>query len=125
MIRLASALSAAALILAPALALAAPAMTANSDKGEILVNEQGMTLYVFDKDEGGKSNCNDKCAANWPPLMAAEGAAAEGEWTIIERADGSHMWAYKGKPLYLWVKDQKPGDVTGDGVNNVWHVAKP
>ena len=58
-------------------------------------------------------------------LMAAEGARAEGEWTIIERADGGHMWAYAGKPLYLWAKDQKPGDVTGDGVNNVWHVAKP
>ena len=125
MIRLAFGLPAAALVLAPVLALAAPAMTASSEKGEILVNEQGMTLYTFDKDEAGKSNCNDKCAANWPPLMAAEGARAEGECTIIERADGGHMWAYAGKPLYLWAKDQKPGDVTGDGVNNVWHVAKP
>ena len=42
-----------------------------------------------------------------------------------ERDDGAKQLAYKGKPLYYWSKDQKPGDRTGDGVNGVWHVAKP
>jgi predicted lipoprotein with Yx(FWY)xxD motif len=50
---------------------------------------------------------------------------AEGDWSLVERTGGGMMWAYKGMPLYLWVKDEKPGDTTGDGVNSVWHVAKP
>jgi predicted lipoprotein with Yx(FWY)xxD motif len=83
-----------------------------------------MTLYTFDKDEPGKTNCYDKCAANWPPFIAADGAVAEGEWTIVERTDGSKMWAYDGKPLYLYIKDEKAGDMTGDGVGGVWHLAK-
>jgi len=42
----------------------------------------------------------------------------------VTRDDGSKQWAYKGKPVYLWVKDKKPGDKTGDGVREVWHVIK-
>jgi predicted lipoprotein with Yx(FWY)xxD motif len=57
--------------------------------------------------------------------MASASDKASGSYSIVTRDDGSKQWAYKGKPLYLWVKDQKPGDMTGDGVNNVWHTAKP
>ena len=93
--------------------------------GATLVNSAGMTLYTFDKDVAGsgKSTCNGPCAVNWPPLSAATAASGSGDWTIVVRDDGSKQWAYKGKPVYLWVKDQKPGDKTGDGVNKVWHVA--
>jgi predicted lipoprotein with Yx(FWY)xxD motif len=85
-----------------------------------------MTLYTFDKDAGGKSACNGPCATNWPPLMAADGAQARGDYSVVTRDDGKKQWAYKGRPLYTWVKDSKPGDKTGDGFNNnVWHVAKP
>ena len=91
----------------------------------VLVGAKGMTLYTFDKDAGGKSACNGPCAGNWPPLMAAAGDMASGDLSIITRDDGSKQWAQKGKPLYYWVKDAKPGDKTGDGFNNVWHVAKP
>lgn len=92
----------------------------------VLTNPAGMTLYVFDKDVAGsgKSVCNGDCAVKWPPL-AARGSKASGDYTTITRDDGSQQWAYKGKPLYLWFKDEKPGDMTGDGVNNVWHTAKP
>ena len=90
-----------------------------------LTNASGMTLYTFDKDAAGKSACNGPCAANWLPLMAASGASASADWTIVTRDDGSKQWAYKGKPLYTWVKDQKAGDKTGDGfANNAWHTAK-
>jgi predicted lipoprotein with Yx(FWY)xxD motif len=90
-----------------------------------LTNASGMTLYTFDKDAAGKSACNGPCAANWPMLMAASGASGSGDWTIVTRDDGSKQWAYKGKPLYTWVKDQKAGDKTGDGfANNAWHTAK-
>jgi predicted lipoprotein with Yx(FWY)xxD motif len=84
-----------------------------------------MTLYTFDKDSGGKSACNGPCAANWPPLMAGADAKPSGDWSVVTRDDGGKQWAYKGKPLYTWINDKAAGDKTGDGVNNVWHVAKP
>ena len=56
--------------------------------------------------------------------MAAADAKAEGEWTIVDRTDGSKMWAYEGKPLYLYIDDKKSGDVTGEGKGGVWHLAK-
>ena len=91
----------------------------------VLVGANGMTLYTFDRDSvPGKSACNGPCAANWPPLMAPAGATASGEWSIVTRDDGSKQWAYKGKPVYYWAKDSKPGERSGDGVNNVWHVAR-
>jgi predicted lipoprotein with Yx(FWY)xxD motif len=97
----------------------------------ILVNSAGMTLYTFDRDVAGsgKSVCNGPCAANWPPLSAkATDAGTElntgghGDWSVIVRDDGSRQWAYRGKPIYHYAKDQKPGDRTGDGFNGVWHV---
>jgi len=90
----------------------------------VLTNTAGMTLYTFDKDEGGKSMCNGPCAANWPPLMTGADGKASGDWSIVTRDDGAKQWAYKGKPVYLWAKDTKPGDKTGDGFNSVWHVVK-
>ncbi|MGN6486703.1 MAG: COG4315 family predicted lipoprotein [Devosia sp.] len=90
---------------------------------EVLTDANGMTLYTYDKDTAGVSNCYDKRATNWPPLMVSADAKAEGDFTIVDRTDGTKMWAYKGMPLYLWVKDTKPGDTTGDGVGEVWHTA--
>ncbi len=90
---------------------------------EVLVGANDMTLYTFDKDAVGVSNCYDKCAENWPPLIADAGAKPEGDFTLVDRTDGSKMWAYKGWPLYFWVKDEKPGDTTGDMVGEVWHTA--
>ena len=110
---------------APAMAQMAPTKTGSSAKGKVLTDDHGMTLYTFDKDKGGKSACNGKCAENWPPLMAASGTKGSKGYTLIKRDDGKMQWAYKGKPLYTWVKDKKAGDVTGDGVNKVWHIAKP
>ena len=104
---------------------AEPAMVGKTDKGPALVDSKGMTLYTFDKDSEGKSVCYDKCAANWPPLMAPAGAKADGKYSVIDRTDGTKQWAYNGQPLYTWIKDAKPGDATGDGVGGVWYLAKP
>jgi predicted lipoprotein with Yx(FWY)xxD motif len=101
-----------------------PAKLTDGPSGKIWTDEKGMTLYTFDKDEGGKSNCYDKCAVAWPPLAAAADAKAEGEWSVVERTDGTKMWAYDGHPLYTFVEDKAPGDVKGDGKGGVWHVAK-
>ncbi len=96
-------------------------------EGGVLVGANGMTLYTFDKDSAGsgKSVCNGQCATNWPPLTAADADAASGDYSLVTRDDGKKQWALKGKPLYYWAKDTKPGDMTGDGVLGAWHVVKP
>jgi len=93
----------------------------------VLVGTNGMALYTFDKDVAGsgKSACNGPCATNWPPLMASDADHPQGDYSIITRDDGKKQWALKGKPLYFWAKDLKPGDKTGDGFNKVWQVARP
>jgi predicted lipoprotein with Yx(FWY)xxD motif len=111
--------------------LAACASMSHADPARVadgvFVGPNGMTLYTFDRDPmgGGKSACNGPCATNWPPLMAQASDSAAGDWTIVTRDDGTRQWAYKGKPVYFWAKDGKPGDRTGDGFNNVWRLARP
>lgn len=117
-----------AAVLAVALAACATMSSAPAGVSDgVLVGPNKMTLYTFDRDAAGsgKSVCNGPCANNWPPLMAAADASASGDWSIVVRDDGSRQWAYKGKPVYYWAKDQKPGDRTGDGFNNVWRLARP
>ncbi len=94
---------------------AAPARMENG----VLVGANGMTLYTFDKDTAGsgKSVCNGPCAGNWPPLFAGDGDRASGDWSIVMRDDGRKQWSHRGKPLYFWIKDQKPGDKTGCGLS--------
>jgi predicted lipoprotein with Yx(FWY)xxD motif len=100
--------------------------TGDSAKGKVLTDGKGMTLYTFDKDAGGKSACNGPCAANWPPLMASADAKPASGYTVVTRDDSGKQWAHKGKPLYTWKNDKKPGDITGDGfLNGAWHIAKP
>jgi len=103
---------------------AEPAKMVDTKMGKILADAKGMTLYTFDKDAMGKSNCDEACLKKWPAFHAAAKAKAEGEWTLVKAADGKEMWAYEGKPLYTFAGDKKPGDMTGDGVGGVWHVAK-
>jgi predicted lipoprotein with Yx(FWY)xxD motif len=120
----------AAVLLASAAWAAEPAKTMDTSLGMVWTDQNGMTLYTFDKDTKGAamSACAGQCIENWPPFLAADGAMAEGEWTLVDVVDKDgatkKMWAYDGWPVYLWVKDTKPGDVTGDMVGGVWHVAK-
>ena len=93
----------------------------------VLVGSNNMTLYTFDKDVSGsgKSSCNDQCAANWPPLIVDGSQPVTGDYSVITREDGKKQLAYKGKPLYYWAKDAKPGDKFGDGfLNGAWHIVK-
>jgi predicted lipoprotein with Yx(FWY)xxD motif len=94
---------------------------AHSGLGQVLVDSQGRTLYLFTKDSGTTSACTGACATAWPPLrttgkpIAGSGASASlvGSTT---RADGTSQATYNGHPLYLFVKDTKPGDTNGEGV---------
>lgn len=102
--------------------------------GSLLVGPTGMTLYTFDNDEMGVSNCAGGCAKNWPPLMGGydpengygvmgvEGV--DGELGLIAREDspGGMQVTLDGMPLYYWIRDQVPGDTTGDGVGGNWHI---
>lgn len=116
----------AALVLSSATAFAETGIkTGESGMGAVLTDATGMTLYTFDQDSGDVSACYDQCAANWPPLLAPADAVKDDDFGLITRTDGTMQWTYYGKPLYLWIKDAAPGDVTGDGVNGAWHVAKP
>jgi len=98
-----------------------------ADSGTVvLADAKGMTLYTSDRDTSGKSTCNGQCVMNWPPLAASADAKPMGDWTVVTRDDGSTQWAYKGKALYTFVKDMKPGDTAGDGAGKGnWHAAIP
>lgn len=103
---------------------------AASDLGEILVDGDGMTLYLFTEDPPGESVCFDDCLAAWPPLLVdGEPSVGEGvDETLVgtlERDDGSTQVTYDDAPLYLWASDEQPGDVTGQDVQGVWYVVSP
>ncbi|TXK66040.1 hypothetical protein FU658_00715 [Alkalisalibacterium limincola] len=90
----------------------------------ILVGPQGMTLYTYGRDARGASTCYGVCERLWPPLTASFDDEPVGEFSIFERLDGGLQWAFRGEPLYYWAHDTRPGDVTGDNVNEVWFVIK-
>jgi predicted lipoprotein with Yx(FWY)xxD motif len=123
-------IAALALIASPAMAdhHSAKATKSATVSIDILTNSKGMTLYTLEADKPGVSVCNGKCATLWPPHMAEVYSKNEGEFSVITRNDGGKQWAYKGRPLYTWIKDQKPGDITGHGVvgaTGLWLVAQP
>ena len=98
------------------------AMMEIADK--LKTGKNAMTLYVFDKDAEGVSNCYDQCATNWPPYMVEDDKMMVEGLTVVMRQDGTKQYAMDGKPLYYYIKDLKAGDMMGDGVNGVWHLAK-
>lgn len=98
--------------------------------GDILVGADGMTLYIFGRDEENVSNCSGPCAINWPPVIVSygepsAGAGVGGKLGLITRDDGAQQVTYNGLPLYGWINDQKPGDTTGHGVGGNWFVVEP
>lgn len=103
----------------------------NEELGDFLVGPEGLTLYRFNFDEPGVSNCYDDCAIAWPPLLVEDGqiptgnAGVVGQLGTTERDDGTIQVTYQGMPLYYWVDDAAPGDTTGQGVNDVWFVVHP
>ena len=106
---------------------AASVGTTSGSLGTYLVDGDGMTLYMFTRDERNKSNCSGGCADAWPPLMAADTpTASEGldqeRFETITRDDGGTQAAFNGLPLYYYAADEKPGDTLGQDVGGVWYV---
>jgi predicted lipoprotein with Yx(FWY)xxD motif len=101
---------------------------ADTSLGSVVVDGNGMTAYMFDKDTQGatESACTGACLQNWPPITVSSdkpvGAGITGELGTIKTADGKMQVTLDGWPLYLFAGDQKAGDVTGQGVQDVWWV---
>ena len=99
----------------------------NDEFGTILADRSGRTLYLFDPDDPGVSNCNGTCALNWPPFLTGRdpvdiGGVDTGLLGTTERADGYTQVTYNGFPLYYWWNDVVPGDTNGQAVGDVWWV---
>jgi predicted lipoprotein with Yx(FWY)xxD motif len=105
--------------------------TASSSKGEIVVDGKGMSVYYFTKDvkDSGKSNCTGDCLVAWPPVLTTNETpkveGVTGKVGTIDTPDGKKQVTVEGMPVYLWEKDKAPGDVTGQGVGNVWYLVAP
>lgn len=100
---------------------------ADSDLGDILVDQDGRTLYAFTKDKAGTSNCDADCIAVWPALTgSAKVTAGPGaDTTLLAGADsagGAVQASYGEWPLYYYVGDSSPGDVNGQGLDGEWFV---
>jgi predicted lipoprotein with Yx(FWY)xxD motif len=114
-----------------------PAATAvdvrSTELGKILVDSQGRTLYLFEKDKGDQSTCSGACASAWPPLTAgaqvtAGAGALKAKLGTTKRSDGSMQATYAGHPLYLYAGDSAPGQTTGQGIDQFgaeWYVLAP
>lgn len=105
--------------------------TASSSAGNIVVDAKGMSVYFFTKDvkDSGTSACTGACLTTWPPLLttaatpAAEGVT--GTLGTITTPDGAKQVTLNGLPLYHYAQDKNPGDILGQGVNDVWYLASP
>ena len=109
---------------------AAALKVAHTRAGPVLASSRGLTVYYYsaDKPHSGKSACTGTCATAWPPLAAPVKAPAgvrlPGKLGVITRPNGVRQVTLKGYPLYLYIGDKAPGQVTGNGVGGAWHVVK-
>ena len=109
------------------------AVADNPQLGEILVDGEGRTLYLFEKDKSNESYCNGKCATVWPPYTtkggpkASQGAEAAKLGTL-KRDDGSTQVTYNGAPLYLYASDTQAGEANGNELDQFgaeWYALHP
>lgn len=103
------------------------AVATDAAAGDYLTGRDGLALYIFTNDEGSTSTCYEECATAWPPLLdpVTAGEGVGGELGTTDRTDGTVQVTYNGAPLYYFQGDSAPGDVNGQGLNDVWFLAKP
>lgn len=107
--------------------------TVSGSSQTVLVGPNGMTLYYFLQDKGGKITCFGKCLVNWPPLLLPSGQTnviatsdITGKFTTLTNTEANGQQVlYNNWPLYYWIQDKQPGDATGQNVGKAWHVATP
>lgn len=92
--------------------------------GQYVFRLETQSIYVFDGDEHGLPTCTHECANLWRAVIASADAREVGDWSLVERSDGTRQWRYKNRPLYTYAKDG-PGETLGDGVDGKWHLVTP
>lgn len=100
------------------------AMPVNGAEQTSTAERNGFTLYTFDNDTAGVSNCSGTCLTNWPALIAHTGAVATAPYSLVQRASGEMQWALNGMPLYFFAGDTQAGQTNGEAVGNNWFVAR-
>ncbi len=100
------------------------AMPVNGTEQTSTAERNGFTLYTFDMDTAGVSNCSGVCLTNWPALIAHTGAVATVPYSLVQRASGEMQWALNGMPLYFFAGDTQAGQINGEAVGNNWFVAR-
>jgi predicted lipoprotein with Yx(FWY)xxD motif/plastocyanin len=104
-------------------------LISQTSAGAIITDQRGMSLYSFDSDGIRESNCNVQCAISWPPLMTSSSGPASVPGNLLSdiatftRSDGTTQVAYKGRPLYYYSGDKVAGDIKGNGLGGIWHLA--
>jgi len=100
------------------------AMPVNGAEQTSTAERNGFTLYTFDNDTAGVSNCSGVCLTNWPALIAHAGAVASAPYSLVQRASGEMQWALNGMPLYFFAGDTQAGQTNGEAIGNNWFVAR-
>lgn len=95
----------------------------DTEAGLVLADQSDMTAYTFDNDTAGQSNCNGQCAIVWPPILTTKDTLSA-PFGVTIRANGDRQVTFNGSPLYLYKNDAAPGDIKGDGVGGIWHLAR-
>lgn len=114
----------------PSTGAATVMVATNATHGQILVDGEGRTLYLFMPDEAGTPTCYEGCAAAWPPLLA-EGDITVGaslddsDFSTATRTDGGDQVKIGNWPLYHFASDAAPGDAKGQGLQGKWYVVSP
>lgn len=100
---------------------------ASTDLGDVLVDAEGVTLYLFTPDTMEESACTGDCLSAWPPLMLADGepVAGDGVDQALLAVAGDDQVTYNGNRLYRYAADTAPGDTTGQGVGDRWFAVTP
>jgi predicted lipoprotein with Yx(FWY)xxD motif len=106
--------------------------TRHTSLGDVLVDAQGRTLYLFEKDAGMTSACSGACASIWPPLTATQAVAGSGlsatKLSVAKQPGGASDVTYAGHPLYTYVGDTQPGQTKGQALDQFgaeWYVLSP
>jgi predicted lipoprotein with Yx(FWY)xxD motif len=87
----------------------------------VLADSNGMTLYTFDVDSTDQSNCHGGCLVTWPAFTTKH-ETLPAPFGVHQRDNGELQVTLNGAPLYFFIGDQKPGDINGDNIGEVWHI---
>ena len=116
---------------APASMGAAVLSVGQSKAGQIVVADQGLSVYYFTKNtkDSGNSVCTGACLTSWPPVTSTTATptvnGVTGKVGTIPTADGKMQVTINGMPIYYYSKDQAAGDINGQGVGGVWFLVSP